>query len=161
MKKLFGNIWNWVKKAFGNAKKAEQFIEDHVDDAIAVVSKILQYANNPLLFVSLIQVLPEKYKNAAIEDQQKLVNTLLTAAKYLGILDNCFHLNLPYEKILCLVNAFTNKSEEIQNKNGLALASRMIRIEKPDMPESVADHMIVSRIAERKVASLMAIETVS
>ena len=155
MKKFFQKVGAWLKKTFGSIKKVEKFIEEHVDDVIDVAGKILSYANNPVLFSMVTAFLPEKYKNASREAQEKLVSILTKAIDILGISNTCLNEIDPYKKILCFVSAINAFSDVMKKKTALALATEMLKQQEPALPTSVADNMITGRIAERKVVSLM------
>lgn len=155
MKRFFQKVGAWLKKSFGSVKKVEQFIEEHVDDVIDVAAKILSYTSNPVLFSMVTAVLPEKYKNASKEAQEKMVDILTKAIDILGISNTCLHIADPYQKILCFVGAINSFSNVMKKKTALALATEMVKQQRPDLPTSVVDNMITGRIAEKKVVALM------
>ena len=75
MKKFFQKIGAFLALVFGGAKKFEKFLQEHVDDAIAIVEKIKKAVENPLI-LTVIAILPSRYRNIASEVLARIESTL-------------------------------------------------------------------------------------
>jgi hypothetical protein len=147
MKKLLTKIKGFFALVFGGAKKFETFLIDHVDDAIAIVSKIKQAVENPVI-ITLIGFLPEKYKTvggaiiARIESVlDKVLQDLVisnqclqqptTAARLKCFIDNLKKLSPAaqealYMKFASLYAAYSSGSEESRSRIDTAVQMRFL-----------------------------------
>lgn len=103
MKKLWLRIKAFFALVFGGAKKFEKFLIDHVDDAIAIVSKIKQAVENPVI-ISLIGFLPEKYKTVGSEILARVESVLNKVLEDLAISNQCLQLPTTASRLKCFID---------------------------------------------------------
>lgn len=103
MKKLWTKIKGFFALVFGGAKKFEAFLIDHVDDAIAIVSKIKQAVENPVI-ITLIGFLPEKYKTVGGAVLARIESVLDKVLTDLAISNQCLQLPTTASRLKCFVD---------------------------------------------------------
>jgi hypothetical protein len=102
-KKWIDKILALVALVFGNAQKFEQFLIDHVDDAISIVSKIKAAVESPII-LSFMGILPEKYRGAAgavLATVEAVLNKVLDE---LQVSNTCLQLPSTAQRLKCFVD---------------------------------------------------------
>lgn len=122
MKKVLKAIVSFLTSLFTDAKKYEQFLADHVDDAILVVSKIKSAVESPVI-TSLFYFFPEKYKNAGAEALQKIQAIIDKVLAELLVSDECLKKATLFEKLQCFVQQVKRLSPAMQEAAYLKFAS--------------------------------------
>lgn len=102
MKKLWLKITGFLALVFGGAKKFEKFLEEHVDDAIAIVSKIKYAVENPVI-ITFISFLPEKYKTAASVVLTRIELVLGKVLDDLALANDCLSQPTTASKLKCFI----------------------------------------------------------
>lgn len=113
MKKALKAIALFFVSLFSNAKKFEQFLIEHVDDAILIVSKIKAAVDSPVI-AGLFYFLPEKYKNAGGEALTRIQDILEKVLIELVISDDCLKQPTLYKRLHCFVEQVKKLSPAMQ-----------------------------------------------
>lgn len=103
MKKLWTKVKGFFALVFGGAKQFETFLIDHVDDGIAIVSKIRQAVENPVI-ITLIGFLPEKYRTVGGEVLARVESVLDKVLADLTISNECLQLPTTAARLKCFVD---------------------------------------------------------
>lgn len=161
MKKIFAAVVNFLHFIFGGAKNFATFVETHVDDAIEIGNKIKALISNPVI-TNILDILPDKVKTMAKEDQQKLLDKIETAIDKLAISQNCLSLPTLEEKLTCFLQQLRNRSELDANGTIQKLVSAIVMqadnkvIDGAPITENMADNLVVNRLTEQKNAEAIA-----
>jgi hypothetical protein len=113
MKKLWKKIQGFFILVFGGAQKFEKFLIEHADDAIEIVTKIKAAVENPLI-VTIINILPEKYKSTIGQVRTRIENVLTKVLADLVISDQCLQLPTLTERLRCFVDHLSKQPPAIQ-----------------------------------------------
>lgn len=153
MKKFFQAIGRFFANIFSSAKKFNKFLLDHVDDAIAIAGNVRDLVNNPALN-SIIDILPEKFKTATKDVQEKILSTLEKALADINISAGCLAKETIQEKIACFVAAIKGLSPMVQNGAIQKLATAMVmnteQGKEMNLSEHLADTIVLSRLTDQK-----------
>jgi hypothetical protein len=122
MKKLWLKITGFIALVFGGAKKFEKFLEDHVDDAIEIVSKIKNAVENPVI-ITFIGFLPEKYKTAATMILARIEMVLGKVLDELVITNDCLSQPTTASKLKCFIDNLKKLSPAAQEAMYMKFAS--------------------------------------
>lgn len=149
MKKFFQKIGAWIHWLLGGVKKFTQFVEDHVDDAIAIAGNIRDFVNSPTL-VALESILPANWQAKTDETKQKVLDALSKTIDDLGISKKCLALPTLDEKIQCFVAKLKERTALDLNGTIQKLATGMVlNTAGNDLKENVVDNIVVARLAEQ------------
>lgn len=114
MKKVLQVIAAFFASLFSSAQKFEQFLADHVDDAIDIVSKIKAAVNNPVIG-SIFFFFPEKYKAAGAEALLRVQTILDKVLAELQMSDECLKKATTYERLKCFIEQLKQLSPAMQD----------------------------------------------
>lgn len=150
MKKFFHAIGLWFVKAFGGLKKFTKFLEEHVDDAIAIGNRIRAYVDSPIL-VGIIDLLPEKYRNASQDVIKKIEAALIKAIDDMSIAEACLQKTTTQEKLLCFIEALKKKKEYDRDGALVKTMSRFIvHNSGGEIKSNIADTLLQTRFLDLK-----------
>lgn len=113
MKKFFQKIGAFFQKFFGGVKKFEQFLKDHIDDAIGIVAQIQLLINNPAT-ITLLAVLPPKYSEVAGEALFKAQTALDKVITQLNLSNECLQKETFTERLTCFIIQLRGLSPEVR-----------------------------------------------
>jgi hypothetical protein len=154
MKKFFQKIGLFLTRMFGGLRKFAKFLNDHVDDAIAIGKKILEYMNNPAVVSVeglLSYLLGDKYKYASEEVIQKVIDALLKAIDDMVGAKGCFDKPTAEQKILCFIDLLKQKTEHDRDGTLVKALSRFIVHKNGgEIKSNVADTMLQTRFFDLK-----------
>jgi hypothetical protein len=147
MKKFFQKVGAFFALLFGGAKKFEQFLIDHVDDAIDIVNKIRNIVENPVI-LTIMSVLPDKYKNAAGEVLQKIQSTLDKVLADLSIANDCLQKPTFIERLKCFTEKLKKLTPVEREAYYKAIAAAYVKYH-PDNKQPLADSAINAIVETR------------
>lgn len=113
MKRFFQRVWIFLQGVFGGFKKFEQFLTDHVDDAIDIAGKIKAIVDSPATIL-IIKLLPEKYRTNIEKALAKIEPILDKTVEILNIGGDCLSKTTTLEKITCFVEQLRKRSPKEQ-----------------------------------------------
>lgn len=113
MKKVLKAIAGFFVSLFASAKKFEQFLVDHVDDAISIVGKIREAVNSPIIG-SILFFLPERHKKVGGEMLAKSQEILDRVLQELQVSEDCLKKATVFERLQCFVNQVRSMSPAMQ-----------------------------------------------
>jgi hypothetical protein len=113
MKKIWQKIMAFLTLVFGGAKKFETFLQEHADDAIAIVTKIKEAVENPMI-ITLMSLLPEKYRNAAGQILAKIDSIINKVLQELVISDQCLKQTTTVLRLKCFIEHLKQLSPAAQ-----------------------------------------------
>jgi hypothetical protein len=142
MKKLWEKIKLGFLMFFGSAKKLEDFLKLHVDDAISFIQQIKKLVDDPTLNF-LIQLSPKKYRDKINEALAKVEMVLDEVLKGLDVGKECMEKLTFKERLACVVDYIRNKTqperEEIYRQIGVTYLQIIHKQETGQkLPESMA-----------------------
>lgn len=150
MKKFFQKIGLFLAKLLGGLRKFEKFLVAHVDDAIAIGKKILEYTGNPVL-IGLLELLPDKLKDKSQDVIDKIEKALILAIDDVAIAKDCLSKPTTEEKLLCFINAIKNFSPHHRDAVISKLVSRMVANHSDvKVKQSVIDTIVQNRFFDQK-----------
>lgn len=154
MKSFFHSIGLFFIKMFGGLKKFGKFLTDHVDIAIVIGKKILEYMNNPAVVGIeglLSYLLGDKFKNASEEVIQKVTDALVKAIGDIVGAKGCLDKPTAQEKILCFIDLLKQKTEHDRDGTLVKTMSRFIvHNSGGEIKSNVADTIIQNRFFDLK-----------
>lgn len=153
MKNLLHKIGAFFTILFGGAKKFEQFLEDHVDDGLAIMNKIYSFTNSPLI-IAIEDILPDKYKTAVDDIKIKIQTNLeKVIADITGGKDCLTKATFP-EKLECLLVYIKTLTPTMQDGAKLKSASAYVQAslgdKAVDYKQSTIDTAVQTRLFAQK-----------
>lgn len=150
MKKFFKLIGQFFHKLFDGAKRFEKFLNEHVDDALEIANKI-RAALTSSEVLTLLDLLPEKYQNAAEDVQRKVLDQLERAVIKLNLSNDCLQKATLLEKVQCMIEVLKQRSEMDANGNIQKLATAfLMENDERQVSEHIADTIILTRLTDKK-----------
>lgn len=148
MKKLIERVKLFFVMAFGGAKKIEDFLKLHVDDAVSFIEQIKKWIDDPTI-AFIIRLSPAKYRDKIEEVRAKVEVVLDKVLIGLNIGAECIHKATFQERLSCAITAIRGKSvaeqQEIYRNIGVAyIQERSKEVTKTGEPiaESTARAML-------------------
>lgn len=150
MKKFFQKIAGFFVLLFGGAKKFEKFLQDHVDDAIEIVSKIKAAVESPIV-ATLIFFLPAKYKAAIGPIITKIESVLERVLVELQVSQDCLGKQTTAERLKCLVDHLRTLSPAMRDAVYFKFASLYTQYSSDaQIKGSIVDAIVQNRFIEQK-----------
>lgn len=150
MKKFFKKIGGFFAMLFGGAKKFEKFLIEHVDDAIAIVNKIKDVVNNPVM-ITLLTLLPGKYSNAALSVLQKIELVIDKVIIDLNIADTCLQKETFAQRVRCFIEAVGKLSPTMKDAVFQKFASLYTKYSSDtELKSRIVDAIVQNRYLEQK-----------
>lgn len=143
MKKLLEKIKLFFIMTFGGAKKVEEFLKLHVDDAISLIQQIKAWVDDPTLDF-IIQLSPKKYRDKITEVLAKVEVVLDEVLKGLNIGKECLEKLTFKERLACAVDYIRNMTQEQREETYRKIGVEYIQITSKEtnggqpIPESMA-----------------------
>lgn|GEM_PF-939127 len=150
MKKFFQKVGLFFVKIFGGLKKFEQFLQDHVDDAISIVSNIRLLVNHPAV-ITLMAVLPPKLQQAAQEAIDRIETILDKVIVELNIGQDCLQKETFAERLACFIAHIRELSPAMQEAAYLKIATLYTEQSSgAEVKRSVVDAIVANRFIDGK-----------
>lgn len=113
MKKTLKKIGDFFVRLFGGVKKAKDWLDEHVPEAIELINRLIGIATDPRVTLTadiIISLLPENIRNGSEEARSKAIKYLADAARFFQITNDCISQPTDIEVILCFVEALKKRS---------------------------------------------------
>lgn len=150
MKKFFQKVGLFFVKIFGGLKKFEQFLQDHVDDAIGIVSNIRLLVNHPAV-ITLMAVLPPNLQQAAQDAIDKVESILDKVIYELNIGEECLAKATFPDRLACFIAHIRGLSPAMQEAVYAKIATLYTEQSSgADVKRSVVDAIVHNRLIDGK-----------
>lgn len=150
MKRFFQRAWGFILKIFGGLKKVEQFLKDHIDDALDVANKIKALVDNPATVI-LLRLLPDRLEAQAEKALATIEPILDKTLIALGIGEECLNKPTLVDRVACFVERIREMSPAMRSAVYQKFASTYTKLaSKTDQPDNVVDLLVQARYVDRK-----------
>jgi hypothetical protein len=149
MKNLLHKIGAFFTLIFGGAKKFEQFLENHVDEGISIMSSVEKVISGELV-TDLISFLPTPLKTVASNLQSDIEAKLDKVITEIAGGQSCLSLPTFAEKVTCLANYIKSLSQPMQQAALMKGASLYVQAAAPNAKVSTVDTMVQTRYFAQK-----------
>lgn len=136
MKKIIQKIGEFFVKIFGGIKKAEEWLEKNIPEAIQIISRLIAIANDPTVNLTadlVLSLFPKNIQDASDEVKAKAIQWLADAAKILNIGNDCLNKATPLEVILCFIAALKMRSPVDAQGTATKVVSLYLVQQQPDI----------------------------
>lgn len=136
MKKVLKKIGDFFVKLFGGVKKAQDWLEDHVPEAIELINRIITIATSPTVSLtvdSILSLFGENIRNGGAEGKAKAIKLLADAARMMNIGNDCLNKPSDPEVILCFVEALKKRSPIDMQSTATKIGSLYLLQQQPEL----------------------------